>query len=1303
MPAAEPTADSTAAAGTGPAGSAPAGSTDAGVIEAEATGSGSGPAGASRRIIRLGRFRRGGRPRNGSRRTVTPPWAGVAPRALYLLGLTAALKAAGLVAVAQAIATGVAGLAAGRAPGAATLAIGVLGAVLQAAAHWGSQVAARRAALGEKERLRARLTRRAVDGAGRDLPGGGAGSVAVLATRGLDDLDSYYTQYLPALVGCAVVPLLVGLQILAADWVSALIVVLTVPLVPVFMILIGLETRDAVDAAAGSLSRLSDHLVELARGLPVLVGLGRAGAQLRALRRLSEDYRSRTMQTLKVAFLSSLALELIATISVALVAVFIGVRLIAGQMELQWGLLALVLAPECYLPLRQLGAAYHASDDGLAARTRAQQLIDAPPMRRLVDSPAEHGTATTLPDVVVEDLAITYRGRTRPAVSGLSLTAPAGTITALAGPSGCGKSSVLGVLAGTLGDHPAVASVAGRVRGIDATRVAWLSQHPVTTEPTVAAEVRAWAGGVTAGASGDDGADDDGAAEDRALDDVLDLETDTDSLARRLLDRVGLADQADAEPGRLSPGQLRRLGLARVLARVEAGATVVLLDEPTAHLDTATARLMGDVIDSLRGRATVLLVAHSRATLALADTVISLPAGSAGIDPADESPREATNVAEHGGEALALAHEAAPSLRVDVVTPALPEGTATARHGSIADGRRAAPSDDAADSTGAAPALVAGRAEEGGPDSAARRSASWRALRLALNPLRPRFLLAVLVGTLSTLFAVSLTALSGWLIVRASTQPPILYLLAAMVGVRFFGIGRSVLRYLERLWLHDAIFASLTDLRTTVWRALGRRAGSLRVLARGEVAVSRLIGDVDQLRDLAPRVMLPPVVAVATSIAVLIATGLLAPPLLGVQIAALAVVLLVAPVVALLADRRAVVAEQRIRGGVLRRTAALILAAPDLRANGMAAPFLARLGADDRRATDAARRATGAQGAAGAVIVLALLLSAVTMTAISAGPVIAGALDPEAVAVIVLTQLALVDPFIDTVTAVQQIPALRAAVDRFADLTGPEPVTPRTRLEDERESGSVDADPLAAADLAEAVFAWPSPPDSNADPAGAVSFAVGPVGAQLPVPGGAGGWLVVTGPSGSGKSTLLSGVLGFLPFSGGRYLLDGDPVESAPASTAGRQRLTRIAWCPQDAHLFDSSLRANLLLARPRDEAPTEDELRRALSAVGLRELLADLPDGLDTRIGASGSALSGGQRMRVAIARTLLAPGELVLLDEPTAHLDTATAEALMADLRRGLWNRMVVLVTHDPTQILPGDAVIDLPDPNRRGDRSS
>ncbi|MFC6259065.1 ABC transporter transmembrane domain-containing protein, partial [Kocuria oceani] len=217
------------------------------------------------------------------------------------------------------------------------------------------------------------LARRVLAGGGHDV-----GATTVVGTVGLDALDDYYARVLPAVVTAATVPLLVGLRILSADWVSALIVVLTVPLVPLFMALVGLHTQDRVDESSAVLQRLSHHLVELARGLPVLVGLGRVQEQAAALREVSERHRETTLLTLRTAFLSSLVLELISTLSVAVVAVFVGVRLVHGDLDLLTGLVALLLAPECFAPFRDLGAAFHASQDGRAALRRADEIVAEP-------------------------------------------------------------------------------------------------------------------------------------------------------------------------------------------------------------------------------------------------------------------------------------------------------------------------------------------------------------------------------------------------------------------------------------------------------------------------------------------------------------------------------------------------------------------------------------------------------------------------------------------------------------------------------------------------------------------------------------------------------------------------------------------------------------------------------------------------------------------------------------------------------------------------------------------------------------
>ena len=539
------------------------------------------------------------------------PVGAAGKRALYLLGLAAAVKAAGLVLLASAVAAGVAGLAAGTFSWDGVLLPGVIGALLRSAAAWGQDVAAQRAAAGVKEDLRARLAARILDDGGASSYGAssaGDGALSVLATRGLDNLDDYYTKYLPALVTCAVVPLLVGLRILTADWVSALIVVLTLPLVPVFMILIGKHTEDRTEQAAAALDRLSDHLLELARGLPVLVGLGRAAAQTRALRDVANAYRERTMATLRVAFLSSLALELIATISVAVVAVFVGIRLVYGGMELEAGLLALILAPDCFQPLRDLGSAHHASEDGMESLKRSKAVLDAPDGRPLVPAagpvpsagpvPAAGGGA---PEVRVSGLAAGYPGRGQ-ALEGLDFTAPAGRITALSGPSGGGKSTVLEVLAGLRRDGAGI-RLAGEVSGIHRGRIAWIPQHPVPSEATAAEEVALYAG--LTGPAG------------RAA-------------AMEALSRVNAAGLADADTGDLSPGELRRVAVARALARIEhvPGVDVLLADEPTAHVDERSARAIEAALAGLRGRVTTVLVAHDPDTAALADHVV--PVGRSG-------------------------------------------------------------------------------------------------------------------------------------------------------------------------------------------------------------------------------------------------------------------------------------------------------------------------------------------------------------------------------------------------------------------------------------------------------------------------------------------------------------------------------------------------------------------------------------------------------------------------------------------------------------------------------------------------
>lgn len=1137
--------------------------------------------------------------------------AGPATRsALYFLGLLSALKALSLVLIAQAIAGMLSGLAAGGTGWRDGLLWGAAGAVLRALAVWGQGVAARRAALGVKEELRSRLLGRALgSGAAGRVGDVNDGGLAVLATRGLDALDNYYTQFLPALVNCAALPLLLGARILFADWVSAVVVVLTLPLVPLFMVLIGRHTEDRVHEAQSTLRKLSGHILELAKGLPVLVGLGRAGEQRAALEDLSEEYRSRTMGTLRTAFLSALALELIATLSVAVVAVFIGVRLVAGDMGLEAGLLALILAPDCYLPLRELGTAHHASDDGREALAAANAVLDSPAGRPL-NGARDAGTSAGKPagtprpaGVTVTGLAVTYAGRGAAAVGPIGFNAPPGQITALDGRSGSGKSTILGVLAGTICDGP-MATIEGSVTGLDAGSVAWVPQHPVMAAGMVLDEIILYLNGGN---------------QDYESRDLTppDPEATADAYiarAMRCLEQAAADHLASKHPAELSPGEMRRVAVARGLARLASGATVLLLDEPTAHLDDASADAIRSAIAGLRGAATVILVAHDAATRKLADNVVSVDGGDAGpgTSGAAVAPKQ-TGMAGAGS-----AVSAAAPLRRDADSGPTPVGAIEPPASTV------------------------------------------KALARILAPVRYKFAGAVLLAALAALFAVALSGLSGWLIIRASEQPPILYLLGAIVGVRFFGIGRAVLRYAERLVVHDTVFASMTRLRGALWAALSARALSLRRLLQGGNVLGAVVDDVDTLRELLPRVVLPPLSALAVAVSALLASALLVPASVPAVAVTAVAGLALAPLLALVADRNAARAEQQLRSLVLRDVAAALDARAELSANGAAGTVLRSLTRKDNAATAAAQRSAWADGIGQALTVLACTLGALWAGTLGASSVHAGTVAPAVLAVVVLVQLALAEPYGAVVPAVRQGPALAAVIRRIAH------------------SGAFDAP-----DADGGVSTLPERPDGAAglllDGLEAAWPGGVPVFSGLSAEAAPGRWLAVTGPSGSGKSTLLSVVLGFLPESSGRAYVSG-----------------KAAWCPQEAHLFDSTIRGNLLLARPADSKPSEAEMYKALGAVGLAGVVSAFPGGLDSRVGPSGSFLSGGERQRLAMARTLLTGAAVLLLDEPTAHLDAESGRLMMAELRAGLKDVTVVLVTHNPADIAGTDARLDLGSPS-------
>jgi len=475
---------------------------------------------------------------------------------------------------------------------------------------WGFELAGRRAAASVLSELRLAVVERRLRGDPASLDGVEAGEVAASAVQGVEGLEAYFARYLPQLVLACVVPLAVLAWVTAIDPVTAAVMVVTLPLVPVFMWLIGRYTEERTRERWQALSALSGHFLDVVRGLPTLQAFNAGGAQAKVLEDVGERYRRTTTATLRVGFLSGSVLELAATLGVALVAVTVGVRLAGGSLGLQAGLTVLVLAPELYLPLRQLAAQFHASADGLAVAERMLELLERPPAigsgGRLV--PPSPRAAP----VRFEAVSFAYPSRPEPVLDRFEFELQPAETVALVGQSGAGKTTVARLLLRLA--EPSSGRIS--VGGIDLAEcrtelwrrlVAWVPQQPTIFRGTVADNIRL----------GDE------RASDRAVRDAAALA----GAARFVQELPSGYDTLVGDGGRpLSSGERRRIALARAFVR---DAPLVVLDEPTADLDRTSADVVAEAVERLRAGRTVLLIAHRPELVAHADRVVLLGGGAA--------------------------------------------------------------------------------------------------------------------------------------------------------------------------------------------------------------------------------------------------------------------------------------------------------------------------------------------------------------------------------------------------------------------------------------------------------------------------------------------------------------------------------------------------------------------------------------------------------------------------------------------------------------------------------------------------
>ena len=541
--------------------------------------------------------------------------AGAARRHVVHAGAIGAADAALLVVQASLITTLVvgplhgAGLAQLRAP-VLTLAGVVVGRALLA---WGVQVAAHSASAKVKSQLRRALLAHIARLGPPWLATRSAGDVATLATRGIDALDGYFARYLPALITAALVPISVTAVVFVSDPVSGLVICLTLPLVPLFAILVGTTAARRARRQWRALAALGGHFLDVVEGLSTLLVFRRAEAQVATIRRVADENRRAGMGTLRLAFLSSAILEFLATICVALVAVSVGLRLVDGRLDLRTGLFVILLAPDAYWPLRQVGAQFHASAEGLAAAEQLFAVLETPADAARVPAPRRPAPDLTRAAIRLEGLTVAY-DRGSPALAPLDLHLVPGEYVAVAGPSGCGKSTLLAVLLKFATPTSGRVLVQGPEGVADLAeidpdewraQVAWVPQNPWYAARTIAENVRLARPAAT------------DAQVARAL-----RSANATEFVEALPDGISTVLGAGGTP--LSAGQRQRIALARAFLR---DAPLVLLDEATAHLDAASERAIAEAVRRLARERTVIAVAHRPAVLADADRVIQLQPG----------------------------------------------------------------------------------------------------------------------------------------------------------------------------------------------------------------------------------------------------------------------------------------------------------------------------------------------------------------------------------------------------------------------------------------------------------------------------------------------------------------------------------------------------------------------------------------------------------------------------------------------------------------------------------------------------